>query len=86
MKIGGETARVMDHILKFEADTRTLQILYNSYSSRDKSKQNFDKSRIQEKKKLCNKFGYLYPVIHDRLFKEAIDFSKLKECVKEIPC
>jgi len=86
MKIGGETSRVMDHILKFEADTRTIQILYNSYSSRDKSKQEDSKTRIQGKKKICNKFGYLYPTIHDRLFKEATDFVKLKDCVKEISC
>jgi len=57
--IGGDTARVMDHILKFEADIRTIQILYNSYSNKYKSEKpgDLDSTKLADRKTLCNKFG-----------------------------
>lgn len=79
----------MDDLLKFESDSRTIQIIANSLSFRD-----LRDARGRETyrtKFICN-LGYLYPERFDRLkavtngkeLKEAIEFSSYDRVLAEV--
>ena len=57
MKIGGDTAEVMGHILKERADARAINITLNSF----KNNLNDANQRQSDRKDLYPSIGYLYP-------------------------
>lgn len=60
------SAEMMTDLLKFEADTITLQVIYNSLGNKEFAQL----SDIDSKRKnLCPKMGYLYPDYTDHLIK-----------------
>jgi len=69
--------QMMDHLLKFESDCMTLQIIYNSFDIKGLS----DARGRGERKKYINSLGYLYPD-RDNELTESDSFEKLKEAVK----
>lgn len=68
----------MDDLLKFESDSRTIQIIANSLSFRD-----LRDARGRETyrtKFICN-LGYLYPERYDKL-KAVTNAKELKEALE----
>jgi len=69
---------MMTDLLKFEADTITLQVIYNSIGNREFAQL----SDIDAKRKnLCPKMGYLYPDYTDHLIKTR-NLESLREELK----
>lgn len=62
MKIGGTTAEVLGHMLKKEADYRTLQVVLNSLSSGMCAEE-----MVAWRNRLLPSFGYLFPECHLKL-------------------
>ena len=75
MKLGGETAEVMDEILKLEADRRAINITVNSLDA------NID---FKQREKLYPKIGVLYPEGTSRLIK-AVDIDAVRSAVDAFP-
>jgi V-type H+-transporting ATPase subunit d len=49
---------IMEDLLKFEADVKAIQVVYNSIGNRELN----NAAKVQEaRKKLCPSLGYLYP-------------------------
>jgi V-type H+-transporting ATPase subunit d len=52
------SADMMDELIKFEADFKTIQVIYNSIGNREL---NTTAKILEARKKLCPALGYLYP-------------------------
>jgi len=65
-------------ILKFEADFKTIQIIYNSIGNRELSSAD---QRSSRRKRLCPALGYLYPDREKDLV-NAASLDQLREAVK----
>lgn len=68
---------MMTDLLNFEADMITLQVLYNSIGNQEFN----DKNRIDNRKKLCPKMGYLYPDFMQKLI-TVRELSELTDALK----
>lgn len=70
----------MEDLLKFEADFKTIQVIYNSIGNKELN----TTAKIQEaRKKLCPSLGYLYPDTKSILM-NATTVDQLKETVKGV--
>lgn len=67
-------------ILKFEADFKTIQIIYNSIGNRELSSAD---QRSSKRKRLCPSLGYLYPDCEKALV-DSSSLDQLREAVKGI--
>jgi V-type H+-transporting ATPase subunit d len=74
------TKEYMLDILKFEADFKTIQIIYNSIAHKESSNA---ATRTTTRKKLCPSVGYLYPDCEKELV-SAVTHEGLKDAVKGI--
>ena len=71
---------MMRDLLKFEADFKTIQVIYNSIGNRELN----TAAKIQEaRKKLCPSLGYLYPDAKPALM-NATTVEQLKDAVKGV--
>jgi vacuolar-type H+-ATPase subunit C/Vma6 len=68
----------MEDLLKFESDSMTIQIIFNSFGIKELSSASGKES---ERKKYISSLGYLYP-LRDKELNSADNFDKLKEAVK----
>lgn len=71
----------MRDLIKFEADFKTIQVVYNSIGNREL---NTTVKVLQTRKKLCPALGYLYPDSKTGLL-NATSVDQLKEAVKGVP-
>jgi len=71
--IGGETSFYMDKILRFEADTMTMQFIYNGLLLED----------FGNHEDLIPSIGFLYPDNYTKLLK-CNTYEELVSCVKHI--
>jgi len=67
-------------ILKFEADFKTIQIIYNSIGNRELSSAD---QRGSKRRRLCPSLGYLYPDCEKSLV-DSSSLDQLREAVKGI--
>ena len=74
------TKEYMCDILKFEADFKTIQIIYNSIGNKDFSSA---ANRTSTRKKLCPSLGYLYPDCEKQLV-DATTLIGLMDAVKGV--
>ena len=74
------TKEYMCDILKFEADFKTIQIIYNSIGNKDFSSAT---NRTSTRKKLCPSLGYLYPDCEKQLV-DATTLIGLMDAVKGV--
>ena len=72
---------MMDDLIKFEADFKTIQVIYNSIGNREL---NTTAKILEARKKLCPALGYLYPDSKTALL-NATTLDHLKEAVKGVP-
>lgn len=71
---------MMEDLLKFEADFKTIQVIYNSIGNRELN----TAAKVQEaRKKLCPSLGYLYPDAKNLLM-NANTFDQLKDAVRSV--
>jgi V-type H+-transporting ATPase subunit d len=57
-ELDGQSKEVMINLLKFEADCKTIQVIYNSIGNKELSSA---ASRASTRKHLCPSLGNLYP-------------------------
>lgn len=90
-KLDGTSSEVMLDLLKFEADCKTIQVLYNSIGHKVLSTTT---SRTTTRKNLCPSLGYLYPDCERELtavttlenLREAVKyFSQYSDMLREVP-
>ena len=72
---------MMDDLIKFEADFKTIQVIYNSIGNREL---NTTAKILEARKKLCPALGYLYPDSKTALL-NATTLDHLKDAVKGVP-
>ena len=72
---------MMSDLLKFEADFKTIQVIYNSIGNREL---NTTAKILEARKKLCPAIGYLYPDCKTSLL-NATTLDHLKDAVKGVP-
>ena len=71
---------MMEDLLKFEADFKTIQVIYNSIANRELN----TIAKVQEaRKKLCPSLGYLYPDAKPLLM-NATTVDQLREAVNGV--
>ena len=71
---------MMEDLIKFEADFKTIQVIYNSIGN----KQLNTTAKITEaRKKLCPALGYLYPDGKTALL-NATSVEQLKDAVRAV--
>jgi V-type H+-transporting ATPase subunit d len=71
---------MMEDLLKFEADFKTIQVIYNSIGNKELN----TAAKIQEaRKKLCPSLGYLYPDSKNLLM-NASSIEQLRDAVKSV--
>lgn len=71
---------MMEDLLKFEADFKTVQVIYNSMGNRELN----TIAKIQEaRKKLCPSLGYLYPDAKPALM-NATSIEQLRDAVRGV--
>lgn len=58
------TSEIMEDLLKFEADMRTIQVIYNTMGH---EQFNNRPDRQNKRSKMTPKMGYLYPDYRDKL-------------------
>jgi V-type H+-transporting ATPase subunit d len=76
-----ETSKaVMIDLLRFEADFKTVQVIYNSIGNRDL---NTAARIITTRKNLCPTIGYLYPDC-ERMYLQAMTLDTLRDAIKGI--
>lgn len=78
--LGATSKDFMLDILKFEADFKTIQIIYNSIGNRELSSAD---QRSSKRKRLCPALGYLYPDTEKDLV-NAASLDGLRDAVKGI--
>lgn len=71
----------MEELVKFEADFKTIQVIYNSIGNREL---NTTAKILEARKKLCPALGYLYPDCKTSLL-NATTLEQLKEAIKGVP-
>jgi V-type H+-transporting ATPase subunit d len=71
----------MRDLILFEADFKTIQVIYNSIGNREL---NTTAKILEARKKLCPALGYLYPDCKTSLL-NATTLDHLKEAVKGVP-
>jgi V-type H+-transporting ATPase subunit d len=71
---------IMNDLLKFEADCLTLQVIYNTISTKGKLT---PANQYELRKKLCPSLGYLYPECSTALEK-VTNLEGLRDAVKHI--
>lgn len=72
---------MMCDLLRFEADFKTIQVIYNSIGHKDLNTQ----AKITEaRKKLCPALGYLYPDSKTALL-NATSLDHLRDAVRGAP-
>lgn len=76
-KLNGVSTEMLDDLLKFEADWKTLQVIYNSIGNKEFSSD--DKLR-RNRTQLFPNFGYLYELRKELLVVK--DLETLKEKAK----
>jgi len=79
-KLNDISKEYMLDILKFEADFKTIQIVYNSIGNKDFAN---TAHRKNTRKRLCPALGYLYPDCEKDLA-DATTLDGLRDCVKGI--
>jgi len=88
---GSMTKEVMGDLLNFEADFKTIQVIYNSIGNKDLTS---IASRTTTRKRLCPSLGYLYPDCEkalvevttlDSLKAAVVGISTYGELLKEAP-
>lgn len=72
---------MMNDLIKFEADFKTIQVIYNSIGNREL---NTTAKILEARKKLCPAIGYLYPDCKTALL-NATTLDHLKDAVKGVP-
>lgn len=71
---------MMQDLLRFEADFKTIQVIYNSMGNRELN----TIAKIQQaRKKLCPSLGYLYPDAKPALM-NATNIEQLRDAVKGV--
>lgn len=70
----------MDDLIKFEADFKTIQVIYNSMGSKEL---NTTAKITEARKKLCPSLGYLYPDGKTALM-NASSVEHLKDAVRAV--
>jgi V-type H+-transporting ATPase subunit d len=75
------SALMMEELVKFEADFKTIQVIYNSIGNREL---NTTAKILEARKKLCPALGYLYPDCKTSLL-NATTLEQLKEAIKGVP-
>lgn len=76
-QIDGTSREMMEHLLKFESDCMTMQVIYNSLGNKELLEA---KGREAERKQYIHSIGYLYPG-RDKELTAADSFEKLKAAV-----
>lgn len=77
-KLNDTTCEMMTELLKFEADMRSIQIVYNMLANKEyQNQEKMKKTRLQ----LLPNFGYLYYDMVKPLV-DADSFEKLREAIK----
>jgi V-type H+-transporting ATPase subunit d len=71
---------MMKDLIKFEADFKTIQVIYNSIGNREL---NTSAKILEARKKLCPALGYLYPDAKTSLL-NATTVEQLKEAVRSV--
>lgn len=71
---------MMDDLVKFEADFKTIQVIYNSIGNKEL---NTNAKVIEARKKLCPALGYLYPDGKTALM-NANSLEQLKDAVRSV--
>lgn len=69
---------MMEDLVKFEADFKTIQVIYNSIGNKEL---NTAAKVTEARKKLCPALGYLYPDSKTSLL-NATSVEQLKEAIK----
>ena len=77
-KLNPTSRELMDDLLKFEADFKTIQVVYNSIGNKDF---NTAIKIITTRKNLCPNLGYLYPDCQ-RLLLNAMSLDAIRDYVK----
>lgn len=72
---------MMEELIKFEADFKTIQVIYNSIGNREL---NTTAKILEARKKLCPALGYLYPDSKTQLL-NATSLDHLKEAIRGVP-
>lgn len=80
-KLNPTSEAMMRDLIKFEADFKTIQVIYNSIGNRQL---NTSSKILEARKKLCPALGYLYPDCKSALL-NASSVEQLKEAVRGIP-
>ena len=71
------TSEIMEHLLKYEADCQTIQIVYNSLAYNNQFQE-------EERKKVIPYFGFLYPETTTQLIK-CNSLEQLKQILQPFP-
>lgn len=71
---------MMCDLLKFEADFKVIQVIYNSIGNREL---NTASKVVEARKKLCPSLGYLYPDSKTPLL-NASSVEQLKDAVRGV--
>lgn len=70
----------MSHLLKFEADCQSLQIIANSFTIGGGSAN----QSLEKRRQYLPNVGYLYPDRYEKL-KEVVDMRNLIDCIAATP-
>jgi V-type H+-transporting ATPase subunit d len=76
-KLEGPSREIMEHLLKFESDCMTMQVIYNSLGNKELLEA---KGREADRKQYIHLLGYLYPG-RDKELTAADSLEKLKAAV-----
>jgi V-type H+-transporting ATPase subunit d len=79
-QLNSTSETMMRDLIKFEADFKTIQVIYNSIGNREL---NTTAKVLEARKKLCPALGYLYPDSKTALL-NATSVEQLKEAVKGV--
>lgn len=79
-KLNATSRAMMCDLLKFEADFKTVQVVYNSIGNKEL---NTTAKITEARKKLCPALGYLYPDAKTSLL-NATSVEQLKEAVRGV--
>ena len=79
-KLNPTSLDMMDDLIKFEADFKTVQVIYNSIGNKEL---NTAAKVTEARKKLCPALGYLYPDSKTALM-NASSVEQLKEAIRGV--
>ena len=79
-ELNGTSVEILDDLLKFEADMKSIQVVYNTIGNRDSS----STAKVATiRKQLSPAMGYLYPD-SQAILRAASSLDTLKEAIKGV--